>query len=171
MLPAIGKTPYDVLAILRAHAARAAGEDPLLAIGAQPLSGGRNNTAYQWESPDGPVCVKIYRVDSRRRAEREWLSLTFLSGHHAQSAPAPLWADPHPGQAAIGMTFLPGRPFPETSDREEPMRALAAIQRQYTELPLTRELGTLERIDSASHYIHRITDIWAPAVSSHPVTR
>jgi hypothetical protein len=32
------------------------------------------------------------------------------------------------------MTFLPGRPFPETSDREQPLRALAAVQRQYAEL-------------------------------------
>jgi hypothetical protein len=28
--------------------------------------------------------------------------------------------------------------------------------------------ATLERIDSASHYIRRITNIWAPALSSHP---
>lgn len=168
MLPAAGNTPHDVLAVLRAHAARAAGEDQLLAIGAQPLSGGRNNAVYQWESPDGPVCVKIYQVDDRRRAEREWLSLTFLSGHQASSAPAPLWADPHHEQPAIGMTFLPGRPFPETSERLEPLRALAAVQRQYTALPLHGELATLERIDSASHYIHRITSIWAPVIKSHP---
>jgi hypothetical protein len=168
LLPTAGNTPHNVLAVLRAHAARAAGADQLLAIGAQPLSGGRNNAAYQWESPDGPVCVKVYRVDDRRRAEREWLSLTFLASHHVSSAPLPLWADPDPGQPAIGMTFLPGRPFPETGDRQEPLRALAAVQRQYTELPLPAELASLERIDSASHYVHRITNIWAPVISSHP---
>ena len=168
MLSPAGNTPHDVLAVLRAHAARAAGEDELLAIGAQPLAGGRNNAVYQWESPGGSVCVKIYRVDDRRRAEREWLSLTFLSGHQAGSAPVPLWADPHPGQPAIGMTFLPGRPFPETGDRQEPLRALAAVQRQYAELPLQGELSTLERIDSASHYIRRIAGIWAPVIKSHP---
>jgi Ser/Thr protein kinase RdoA (MazF antagonist) len=168
MLPEVGNTPHDVLAVLRAHAARAAGEDQLLAVGAQPLAGGRNNAAYRWESPGGPVCVKIYRVDDRRRAEREWLSLAFLSGHQVASAPTPLWADPDPQQPAIGMTFLPGRPFPETGDRQEPLRALAAVQRQYTELPLPAELATLERIDSASHYIHRITSVWAPVISSHP---
>jgi Ser/Thr protein kinase RdoA (MazF antagonist) len=168
MLLTAGNPPRDVLAVLRAHAARAAEEDQLLAIGAQPLSGGRNNAVYRWESPDGPVCVKVYRVDERRRAEREWLSLAFLSGHQAGSAPAPLWADPDPGQPVIGMTFLPGRPFPETSDRQGPLRALAAVQHQYAELPLPAELAALERIDSASHYIRRITDIWAPAVSSHP---
>ena len=72
--------------------------------------GRRNNAVYQWDSTDGPVCVKIYRVDERHRAEREWLSLALLSGHQAGSAPAPLWADTEPGQPAIGMTFLPGRP-------------------------------------------------------------
>jgi Ser/Thr protein kinase RdoA (MazF antagonist) len=168
MLPTAGNPPRDVLAVLREHAARAAGEDQLLAIGAQPLSGGRNNAVYQWESPNGPVCVKVYRVDDRRRAEREWLSLAFLSGHHVRSAPLPLWADPDPGQPAIGMTFLPGRPFPETGDRQEPLRALAAVQRQYAELQLPGDLAALERIDSASHYVRRITRIWAPVISSHP---
>lgn len=115
-----------------------------------------------------PVCVKVYRVDDRCRAEREWLSLAFLAGHHVPSAPLPLWADPDPAQPAIGMTFLPGRPFPETGDRQEPLRALAAVQRQYTGLPLPAELASLERIDSASHYVRRITSIWAPAVSGHP---
>jgi Ser/Thr protein kinase RdoA (MazF antagonist) len=168
MLPTAGNTPHDVLAVLRAHAARTAGEDQLRAIRAQPLAGGRNNAVYRWESPGGPVCVKIYRVDDRCRAEREWLSLAFLARHQASSAPAPLWADPHPAQPAIGMTILPGRPFPEAGDHREPLRALAAVQRQYAELPLPPELGTLERIDSASHYIRRITGIWAPAVTSHP---
>jgi hypothetical protein len=36
MLPTAGNAPHDVLAVLRAHAAGAAGEDRLLAIGAQP---------------------------------------------------------------------------------------------------------------------------------------
>jgi Ser/Thr protein kinase RdoA (MazF antagonist) len=168
MLPTAGNAPHEVLAVLRAHAAGAAGADQLHAIGAQPLSGGRNNVVYQWESPDGPACIKIYRVDDRHRAEREWLSLAFLSGHQATSAPVPLWADPQPGQPAIGMTFLPGRPLPEASDNNGPLRALATVQRQYSEFALTGELATLERIDSASHYIHRITRIWAPVISSHP---
>jgi hypothetical protein len=51
MLPAAGYPPRDVLAVLRQHAARSAGEDQLPVIGAQPLSGGRNNAVYQWVSP------------------------------------------------------------------------------------------------------------------------
>ena len=41
MLPTAGNTPRDVLAVLRAHAARGGGENQLLAMGAQPQSGGR----------------------------------------------------------------------------------------------------------------------------------
>jgi hypothetical protein len=66
------------------------------------------------------------------------------------------------------MTLLPGRPFPETADRLEPLRALAAVQRQYAELPLSGELATVERIDAASCYIDRIANIWAPVISSRP---
>jgi hypothetical protein len=169
MLSAVGNAPRDVIAVLRAHANGAAGGDELLAIGAQPLSGGRNNAVYRWEPLDSPVCVKVYRVDERRRAEREWLSLTFLSEHQAGSAPLPLWADPHPVQPVIGMSFVPGRPFPGADGQHEPLRALAGVQRQYAELPLRGELGTLERVDSASHYVRRITGIWAPVIRSHPV--
>jgi Phosphotransferase enzyme family len=168
MLPAAGNVPRDVLAVLRAHAAGTAGEDGLLAVGAQPLPGGRNNAAYRWESSGGPVCVKVYRVDERRRAEREWLSLAFLSGYQASSAPLPLWADPHPAQPAIGMSFVQGQPFPQADDWHEPLRALAGVQRQYAEVPLHGELGTLERIDSASHYVRRITGIWAPVIRTRP---
>lgn len=41
----------------------------------------------------------------------------------------------------------PGRSFPETGDRQGPLRALAAVQRQYAELPLPAELAALERIN------------------------
>jgi hypothetical protein len=87
MLSTAGNAPDDVLAGLRAHADRRAGKDQLLAIGAQPLAGGRNNAVYRWESPGGPVCVKLYRVDDRRWAEWEWLSRAFLPRHRAGSAP------------------------------------------------------------------------------------
>jgi len=88
MPPSAGNAPHHVLAVLRAHAARAAGANQFLAVGAQPLSGGRNNTAYPRESPDGPVCVKVYRVDNR-----SWPS------HHVASVPLPLWAWPRPRAA------------------------------------------------------------------------
>jgi thiamine kinase-like enzyme len=160
--------PQDVLARLRKHAADTTGNVEVLAAGARPLAGGRNNAVYEWASPDGPVCVKIYRVDDRRRLEREWLSLTILARHQMPSAPAPLWIDPDPDQPAIGMTLLPGRPLPDIEDRREPLQALAAVLRQLAALPLAAELGSMARIDSASHYIRRITGIWAPALAGSP---
>ena len=63
MLSTAGNPPRDVLAVLCAHAARAGGENQLLAMRAQPLSGGRNYAAYRWDPPDGQVGVKIYRAD------------------------------------------------------------------------------------------------------------
>jgi hypothetical protein len=67
----------------------------------------------------------------------------------------------------MGMILLTCRPFLETGDREGPLRALDAVQRQYAELPLPGELAGLERVDSAAHYIRRITNIWAPVIKSH----
>ncbi len=77
----------------------------------RPLAGGRNNLVYAWSSPDGPVCIKLYKVDERRRAHREWHALTLLGEHAVEGVPSPLWIDPEPAQPAIGMTFLPGWPW------------------------------------------------------------
>jgi hypothetical protein len=63
MLPTAGNTPRDVLAVLRAHAARAGGENQLLAMGAQPLSGGRNNAAYR-------CCADLSEQFDRARRHR-----------------------------------------------------------------------------------------------------
>jgi len=74
MLPAAGNAPRDVLAVLRAHAAGTAGEDGLLAVGAQPLPGGRNNVAYRWESSSGPVCAEtgVALAVAAARATSAW---------------------------------------------------------------------------------------------------
>jgi Ser/Thr protein kinase RdoA (MazF antagonist) len=160
--------PRGVLARLRAHAIHPGSDADLAAVGARPLTGGRNNAVYEWASPDGPICVKIYRVDERRRIEREWMSLTLLARHQITTAPAPLWIAPDPAQPAIGMTLLPGRPLPETGDSRRALRTLAQVLRQFASLPLNDELSTMTRIDSPDHYARRITEIWAPALASHP---
>lgn len=116
----------------------------------------------------GPVCVKIYRAGARHRAEREWTALTFLARNQVTTAPVPLWADPGPEQPAIGMSSLPGRPFPWAGTGGEPLRAVAAVYRQYAALPLTAELGDLERAGPVSGCVRRITCTWAPALSDSP---
>jgi len=91
----------------------------------RPLAGGRNNRVYAWSSPDGPVCIKLYKVDERRRAHREWHALTLLAEHAVEGAPFPLWIDPEPAQPAIGMTFLPGTSIPDIADKGNALRGMA----------------------------------------------
>ena len=86
--------PAGVLAELREHAGHATAGEHLRSLGLRPMTGGRNNAVYEWASPDGPVCIKVYRVDERRRIHREWQSLILLAQHQITSAPAPLWIDP-----------------------------------------------------------------------------
>jgi len=50
--------PQDVLARLRKHAAGMTGNGEVLAAGARPLAGGRNNAVYEWASPDGPYASR-----------------------------------------------------------------------------------------------------------------
>lgn len=73
--------------------------------GIERLSGGMNNGVV---AVDG-VCVKLYKVDERRRWEREWRALSFLKGGGV--APAPLHYDPDGAPPAVVMELLPGRPL------------------------------------------------------------
>ena len=76
MLPTAGNRARDVLAVLRAHAPRAGGENQLLAMGAQPLSGGRNNAAYRW-------CADLTEHISSRQAgldDQAWAEIVCLAG-------------------------------------------------------------------------------------------
>ncbi|MFD0576187.1 phosphotransferase [Dactylosporangium darangshiense] len=79
----------------------------------RPLTGGRNNHVYVWDDPHrGPTCIKIYyRVDDRRRADREWSTLTLLAEHGVTDVPRPLWIDRNGAEPAIGMSLLDGVPL------------------------------------------------------------
>lgn len=100
----------------------------------RPLTGGRNNLVYAWTAPDGrQICLKFYKADERRRAEREWHALTLLAAHGINGVPAPLWYDPAPLHPAIGMTLLPGTPFPATATAA--LKALAVLHTRLQEAP------------------------------------
>ncbi|RBQ15352.1 hypothetical protein DP939_36555 [Spongiactinospora rosea] len=45
----------------------------------RPLTGGRNNLAYGWADSGHETCIKLYKVDERRRADREWAALTLMA--------------------------------------------------------------------------------------------
>src|SRR5260370_34636771 len=82
-------------------------------IGLQPLDGARNNRVYRWSAPGGAVCVKVYKVDDRRRADREWHALSLLAAHRIEGVPRPLWRLDDPRFPVVGMSLLSGRRLPE----------------------------------------------------------
>ncbi|MGH3887185.1 MAG: phosphotransferase [Pseudonocardiaceae bacterium] len=107
------------------------------AWGQWPLTGGRNNQVYSWVGPDGPICIKVYQVDERRRAQREWRALTLLAHHGADYAPAPLWIHDAAEQPIIGMTLLPGGPLLDAEDMPVALTAPAETTRAVQNIPCT----------------------------------
>jgi Ser/Thr protein kinase RdoA (MazF antagonist) len=127
----------------------------------RPLSGGRQNHVYLWvPAGDRATVIKIYRTDDRRRADREWAALTLLAAHDIGDVPRPLWIDPDPVAPAIGMTWLHGTPLLEAADRPAALQGLARTTARMQSVPVSGLLAELPRIDSASHYAHRVTVTW-----------
>jgi len=164
------EAPADILAGL--HAARRlepdAQDQALHALSLRPLTGGRNNHVYAWNSPDGPACIKLYRLDDRRRPEREWHALSLLASHHVRHVPRPLWRDDSTGNPAIAMTFVAGTPIPSTAHKQAALSGLIETWQQIHATPVQGPLAGLARIDSAAHYCDRITGIWARQLTDNP---
>ncbi|MGH3867776.1 MAG: phosphotransferase family protein [Pseudonocardiaceae bacterium] len=133
----------------------------------RPLTGGRNNDVYSWTGPHGRICIKVYQVDERRRVQREWHALTLLARHGAEYAPAPLWIDEASDQPAIGMSLLPGSPLLDADDMPGALKVLAETTRALQDIPLSGPLATWDRIDTAEHYITRLTDVWPRQLAEH----
>ncbi|WP_410646403.1 aminoglycoside phosphotransferase family protein [Amycolatopsis sp. cmx-4-54] len=152
--------PADLLGGLRA--ARAVGNDAPAATldedGLRALDGGRNNDVFAWTAATTPICIKLYKKTDRQRVEREWHGLTHAVS--LGSTPTPLWLDEDPDQPALGMTLLPGAPILDVLDPSSAITALAETTRALQSLPLNEPLASLERVDSISHYIARLTDVW-----------
>lgn len=110
----------ETLAIIRA-----AHHQPLTSSTTiQRLSGGMNNAVYRVQLLDQPVCVKLYKIDERRRAEREWQVLCFLSERSPGIAPQPLRFSPDPELPAVVMELVPGVSL---SDHQPGARELTAL--------------------------------------------
>lgn len=137
-------------------------------LGVAPLGDGHHNKVYAWQRPGGPVCVKVYRADGRRRAAREWHALTLLAAHRVTAAPLPLWLDPDPDQPAIGMTMVPGRSLTEITDFGAALPGLVATLRGIHDLPVDGVVGGLPRIDSADHQVAALRACWADLLGSRP---
>lgn len=143
-------------------------QQTLDAWGLHPLTGGRNNHVYSWAGPDTPICIKIYKLDERRRAQREWRALTLLARHGADYAPTPLWIDEASDPPAIGMSLLAGRPVLDVEDITVALKALAETTRAMQGIPLSEPLARWDRIDSVEHYITRLADLWPRQLAEHP---
>ncbi|MGH3875260.1 MAG: phosphotransferase family protein [Pseudonocardiaceae bacterium] len=163
------QAPTALLAELR-HS-RAAGQarhqQTLQTWRLRPLTGGRNNEVYSWTGPETPICIKIYKLDQRQRAQREWRALTLLAHHGADYAPTPLWIDEASDQPAIGMSLLPGHPLPDVEDTTVALKSLAEITRALQEIPLSEPLASWDRIDSVEHYLTRLTELWPQQLADH----
>jgi hypothetical protein len=102
-----------VAAIRRRHLDAATERDRALLAPAQlcRLSGGRNNAAYACRLGDRDACVKVYRVDDRNRAQREWRALTALAELQYAEAPKPYGFDPDPVLPVVVMELVAGAPL------------------------------------------------------------
>ncbi len=171
-LPSTDRPPAPTRLLTELRRSRTVGGAPhqhtLDAWGLRPLTGGRNNHVYSWTWSGTPICIKIYKLDGRQRAQREWRALTLLAQHGADYAPTPLWIDEASGQPAIGMSLLPGRPLLDSEDIASALKALAEITRAVQDIPLSEPLATWDRIDSAGHYLTRLTDLWPQQLAEHP---
>ncbi|RAS59428.1 phosphotransferase family enzyme [Lentzea atacamensis] len=148
--------PGDLLADVRA--ARHGDPDKLAAVleswELEALTGGRNNDVFTWNG----TCIKLYRKTDRNRVEREWHGLNHVAD--LGIAPRPLWLDEHPDEPALGMTLVPGTPADENAFPLAALRDLARATRAMQDLPLTEPLAAWPRVDSITHYIARLTDVW-----------
>lgn len=132
----------------------------------RPLSGGRNNAVYAWDTPNnGAVCVKLFFQADRRRVEREWHGLQHVAS--LDCAPRPLWLDDHHAHPVMGMTLVPGSPL-AAAEAGTALKAMAETTRAMQALPLLGVLGELERVDSISHHMLRLTDQWPAQLAASP---
>jgi len=132
----------------------------------RPLTGGRNNRVFAWESPDGAACLKLYRTDKRDRASCEYQALTHVAACGVTAVPQPLWHDPDPELPAVGMTLLAGQPVPDLAEPTTALRAVVAVLAQLREIPLG-PFADMPRVDSATNYMKRITEVWPDQLDEH----
>ncbi|GAB3474106.1 aminoglycoside phosphotransferase family protein [Amycolatopsis cihanbeyliensis] len=147
-------------------------DEALPGLRLRPLTGGRNNRVFAWDSPDGEVCLKLYRTDKRDRAACEYQALTHVAACGVTAAPRPLWHDPDPELPAVAMSMVPGQPVPELAEPTSSLPAVVAVLGSLRELPLGPFVD-IPRVDSATTYMKRIIEVWPGQLDEYadePVT-
>ncbi|HEX5417643.1 MAG TPA: aminoglycoside phosphotransferase family protein [Chloroflexota bacterium] len=141
-----------VLAAVREHrrGQADAGSGRFAAWRISSLAGGNNGHLYRCDAFGSPVCIKLCRVDERRRAEREWIGMNLLARRVGQLVPCPLGYDPGAGAPAVTMTLLPGSPMVGRELTMEQLRALAqTIQKLQVITPADAPDFQLPRVGGA----------------------
>ncbi len=101
-----------------------------------PLKGGLNNSLFLLDDDGTRQCIKLYRVDDRRRAEREWQSLSLLHQSNIRIAPQPFWSDVLSDVPAVGMEYIDGVPLSQQAVGHYEMLCLAkTLQQLYAITP------------------------------------
>ncbi len=114
--------------------------------GWRPLAGGRNNAVYAVEERGRRYCLKCYKVDGRRRAEREWQALRLLADRVPVCAPRPLWHDPDAAVPVTAMDFVPGEGLGERRLDRRQLAALADLLARLFALTPAEVAGPLEPV-------------------------
>lgn len=110
----------------RAGTAAAGDLDLFEEVALRPLAGGLNDPVYRLRHDGRDLCLKLPLVDHRRRAHREWQTLTLLARRGHPRTPCPVWCSHREDQPAIAMTFVAGAPLAGTCLNSEQLDALAA---------------------------------------------
>jgi hypothetical protein len=82
----------------------------LAALGLRRLSGG-HHWVYEARRHGRAYCLKLYRLDGRGSAEREWCTLRLLAERGGLHAPRPVFFDPAPGAPALVTELIAGEPL------------------------------------------------------------
>lgn len=135
--------------------------------GLRRLTGGLNNFVYAYAHGREQLVIKLYRVDDRRRADREWTALQLLAGRHPAIVPTPLWFDAHPELPAIGMSFVPGNPLHRARVDVAALRTLGAVLRDLHALAPDTFPYPYPRIGAALECVRRI-EHWAAHLDATP---
>lgn len=130
----------------------------LACLGLRRLDGGFNNTVYAHQGEDQPLCIKVYRVDDRHRAEREWTAISFLAEHGCSVAPKPIAYEPDACAPVVVMEHVEGVHLRQHMPGPVELRALAAALRKLQSLT-----------PSVANYPHTV--VGAPAMLMDRVIR
>jgi hypothetical protein len=148
-----------VQAVRRAHSAAGRsdsiqtpdGANQLAALGVRRLRGG-HHWVYEARWRGQTYFLKLYRLDGRGSAEREWWALRLLAERGGAHAPQPVFFDPTPDVPALVTEFIRGEPLGRRSLTRSMLASLAdALREMYRITPADVETAALAVLPALDH--------------------